>query len=165
MSEWWSVVSSVVRNEPDRVALQGLIFLVVALLVRRSRKAARAWTAADPSVAFGMSVFEKPVALAALVALSLTPWIYVSTPPAIDDLVALVLVAPVVRLVSPLLDKSVRPALYMLAGLYVIYRLQDLIEGAPIVARLIFVVEMIVAIAIVIWSIRSIVLYGQSQEK
>lgn len=163
LSAWWASVYATVRGEVDRVIFQVLILLGIALLIRRSRTAARAWTATDPSVALGMSVFEKPLALATFVALLLTPWIYVSTPPAIDDAVGLLLVLPVVRLVSPLLDKPVRPALYMLAGLYLIDRLRDLVEAAPVVARIIFIVEMLAAIAIVVWVIRSQALQGATQ--
>ncbi len=163
LSGWWSSVYSTVNGEIDRLIFQVLVLIGIALLVRRSRKAARAWTAADPSVALGMSVFEKPVALAALIALLLTPWIYVSTPPAIDDAVGLLLVLPVVRLVSPLLDKPVRPALYLLAGLYLVDRLRDLVEAAPVVARLIFVVEILAAIVIVLWLIRSTALREEQE--
>jgi small-conductance mechanosensitive channel len=152
---WWSTVYTVVREDLDRAVFQILLLVGLALLLRRSRKSARAWSSADPSVASGMSVFERPVALATLAVLMLTPWLYVSTPPAIDDAIGLLLVLPVLRLIFPLVDKSIHPALYLLALLYVIERVRDLVEAAPLVARLVFLVEMIAAIAIAIWLIRS----------
>ena len=161
--EWWSEIYSLIRNEADRVVFQLLLLLGLALVLRGARKAARAWTATDPSMAAGMSVFEKPVALAALIALLVTPWLYVSTPPAIDDAVGLLLVLPVVRLVLPLLDAPIRPALYMLAALYVIDRFRDLVEAAPLVARFVFLFEMLVAIAIVIWLVRSKALHDRGE--
>lgn len=165
LDEWWLEVYSTIRGELDRVIFQILVLLGLALLVRRARKSARAWTATDPGISRGMSVFEKPVALAALIVLLLTPWIFVSTPPAIDDAVGLLLVLPVLRLVSPLLEKPVRPALYLLAALYLIDRFRDLVEAAPVVARIIFIFEMIVAIAITLWLIRSQSLHGDTESK
>ncbi len=160
--DWWSEIRSLLRNEADRVAFQFLLLLGLALVLRGARKAARAWAAADPSVAAGMSVFDRPIALAGLIVLLLTPWLYVSTPPAVDDAVGLLLVLPVLRLVLPLLDKPIRPALYMLAALYLIDRLRDLVEAAPLVARFVFLFEMLAAIAIVIWLVRSNSLHGNS---
>ncbi len=165
LSDWWSSIYSVVRGAMDRVVFQLLLLIAFALFLRGSRKAARAWAASDPSVATGMSVFEKPVALAALAALLLTPWLYLSTPPAVDDAVGLLLVLPVLRLLLPLLDKPVRPALYLLAGVYVLDRLRDLVEAAPLVARLVFIVEMIAAIAIVVWLIRSKALHSSEESE
>lgn len=155
LSGWWSTVSNFARDELDRLGFQVVFLIVVALALRRSRRSARAWATADTSVASGMSVFERPFALATLAALALTPWLYVATPPAVDDAVGLLLVLPALRLFVPLLDKALHPALYLLALLYVIDRLRDLVEAAPLVARLIFLVEMIAAIAIAVWVIRS----------
>ncbi len=160
---WWSEIYLLVRHETDRLVFQLLVWFGLAVVLRGSRKAARAWTATEPSAAAGMSVFERPVTLAALIALLLTPWLYVSTPPAVDDAVGLLLVLPVVRLVQPLLDPPIRPALYMLSALYVIDRVRDLVEAAPLVARLIFLFEMLAAIAIVIWLVRSKALHDSSE--
>ncbi len=162
---WWSDIYTLLRTEVDRVVFQIFLLLGLAMVLRGARKAARDWTATDPSVAAGMSVFEKPVALATLIVLLLTPWLYVSTPPAVDDAVGLLLVLPVLRLVLPLLDKPIRPTLYMLSALYVIDRLRDLVEAAPLVARLVFLFEIVAAIVIVIWLVRSRALHGASESE
>ncbi len=57
-------------------------------------------------------------------------------------------------LIFPLLDASARPALLVLSILYVMDQVRDLLEAAPLVARLIFVVEMIVAVGIIVWLLR-----------
>lgn len=163
IGDWWSEIYLLIRNETDRLVFQFLLWLGLAVALRSSRKAARAWAETEPSVAAGMSVFERPIALAALIALMVTPWLYVSTPPAVDDAVGLLLVLPVVRLVLPLLDAPIRPALYMLSALYVIDRFRDLVEAAPLVARLVFLFEMLAAIAIVIWLVRSKALHAGSE--
>ena len=160
---WWSEIYLLIRSETDRLVFQLLLWLGLAVVLRGSRKAARAWSASDPGAAAGMSVFERPIALAALITLLVTPGLYLSTPPAIDDAVGLLLVLPVIRLVVPLLEPPIRPALYMVSALYVIDRLRDLVEAAPLVARLVFLFEMVVAIAIVIWLVRSKALHDGSE--
>ena len=112
-----------------------------------------------------MSVFERPFALATLLALLLTPWLYMSASPAVADAAGLILVLPVLWLVLPLLDAPIRPALFILAALYVVDWLRDLVEAAPLVARFIFILEMVVAIGLVVWLIRSKALLGDKQQK
>ncbi len=155
ITKWTSSIQAVVGSQYDRLGFQVFMLLVLAMILHRSRKAARAWIAADPVIARGMSVFERPFALAALVVLMLTPWFYVYTPPALTDAVGLLLVFPVLSLVFPLLDASARPALLVLAILYVVDQVRDLLDAAPLVARLIFIVEMIVAVGIIVWLMRS----------
>ncbi len=155
LSEWVSNIYTFVRVEYDRLAFQIFLLIVLTMILRRMRQTARAWVKADPSSAKGMSVFEKPFTLAALLVLMLTPWLYVYTPPAIADAVGLLLVLPVLILILPLLEASTRPALILLAILYVVDQFRDLVEAAPLVARLIFILEMIAAIGIIIWVIRS----------
>ncbi len=155
LGKWTSSILAVVSSQYDRLGFQMFMLLVLAIILHRSRKAARAWIEADPVIARGMSVFERPFALAALVVLMLTPWLYVYTPPALTDAVGLLLVFPVLSLIFPLLDASARPALLVLSILYVMDQVRDLLEAAPLVARLIFVVEMIVAVGIIVWLLRS----------
>ena len=165
LGAWWSSILAVVRSESDRVGFQVFLLLVAAMILRQSRKAARAWTEADPSIAKGMSVFERPFALATLLVLMLTPWLYVSPPPAVADAVGLLLVLPVLWLILPVLDAPIRPALFFLAILYVVDRVRDLVEAAPLVARLIFLLEMMAAIGIIIWVIRSNALLSDGDSK
>ena len=155
LSEWVSSIYAFVREEYDRLGFQIFLLIALFIILHRSRQAARDWVKADPSTAQGMSIFEKPFALASLVELMITPWFYVYTPPAIMDAVGLLLVLPVLVLILPLLEAAIRPALYLLAILYLVDQFRDLVDAAPLVARIIFILEMIVAIGIIIWVIRS----------
>ncbi len=165
IAKWVSSIDSVVRSQYDRLGFQVFFLLVLTLILRRSRRAARAWKEADPLLAKGMSLFERPFALAALLVLMSTPWFYTYAPPALTDATGLLLVFPVLALVLPLLEASTRSALILLAILYVVDQLRDLLDAAPLVARLIFILEMIVAIGIIIWVIRSKSWQGDAKSK
>ena len=164
-SGWWSDIIAVVSGETDRLGFQVFLLLTAAIILHRARRAARSWAESDPSIAAGMSVFERPVALATLLALLLTPWLYLSASPALADAAGLILLLPVLWLVLPLLDAPIRPALFILAALYVVDWLRDLVEAAPLVARFIFIFEMAVALGLVVWLIRSKALLGDRQQK
>ncbi len=154
-SKWWSSIKSVIKNEYERFGFQIFILIILTIVISRSAKIAHAWSEADPSIAKGISVFDKPLAISTLLVLMMTPWIYASTSPALTDTVNLLLVFPVMALVMPLLNKNIRPALAFFAIIYVIDQLRDLLEAAPLVARLLFIVEMVAAIAIIIWVMRA----------
>ncbi|MDH3244713.1 MAG: mechanosensitive ion channel [Saprospiraceae bacterium] len=160
LTNWWTELKEIVKNESDRVGFQTFLIILATLILYRVRKTARSWSEADPSVALGMQVFEQPLALATMVMLVLTPWIYSSHSPVLEDAMGLLLLIPVVLLVRPLLSKKVRPALYLLAGIYVIDWLRDLVEAAPLLARFILIFELLLAITVVLWLIRSKTLNG-----
>lgn len=164
-AKWWSSILSEVKGVYDRVAFQILLLLAVAMALYKARKAARAWVKAEPSSAKGMSVFERPFAMAILLALMFSPLLYVSVSPAMMDAIGLILVLPVLWLVLPLFDRANRPALVFLAILYVVDWFRDLVEAAPLVARFIFIAEMLAAIVLVIWLIRSKKLLGNKQQQ
>jgi potassium efflux system protein len=163
LGSWWTSLVSVVSSEIDRVVFQIILLLVAATTLQRARKAARAWSAENPSIALGMAVFERPFSIATLLALMLTPWLYVSTAPALADAMGLILVLPVLWLVIPLLGEPIRPALLFLGFLYVVDWLRDLVDAAPLVARYIFIIEMIAAVVLIIWLIRSKVFYASKE--
>ena len=165
ISEWVSTIYEFVRLEYDRLFFQIFLLIVLTMILRRVRLTARAWVKADPASAKGMSIFEKSFTLAALLVLMLTPWLYAYTPPAITDAVGLFLVLPVFILIRPLLDESTRPALLFLAILYVVEQFRDLVEAAPLVSRLIFILEMIVAIGIIFWLLRSSLRHHENDSK
>ena len=163
ISEWISNFVSFVRSEYDRIGFQLIILVILTVILGRARRVALSRIEDDPTIAKGMSVFERPFALASLLVLIATPWFYVYTPPALTDAVGLLLVLPVLALVLPILDARIRPALFFLAIIYVVDQFRDLVEAAPLVARIVFILEMIAAIGIVIWVIRSKSWYGEEE--
>jgi small-conductance mechanosensitive channel len=155
LSKSWRAIDHMARGELDRLGFQIILFIVVGLLLRRARLHARDISESDPMIQTAMTIFERPFSIAALVALVITPRLYLSTPPAVYDAIGLLALIPVLRLVSPLLDTPIRPALYFLGGLYLLDWLRDLLEAAPLISRLLFLIEMLIAIAIIIWVVRS----------
>lgn len=159
---WWSNLISIVSNESWMLALQVFILIAASVILYRVRKAERTILAANPSIVVGSSVFDTPIALAMLLALMLTPWIYVSSSSVLAEAAGLLLIFPVLWIVLPLLNRPIRPVLYFLALFYVIDWFRDLVEADPFIARIIFIVEMLTAIGLIIWLNRVKALHGSN---
>ncbi len=159
---WWSNLISIVNNESWMLALQVFILIAASVILYRVRKAERTILAANPSIVVGSSVFDTPIALAMLLALMLTPWIYVSSSSVLAEAAGLLLIFPVLWIVLPLLNRPIRPVLYFLALFYVIDWFRDLVEADPFIARIIFIVEMLTAIGLIIWLNRVKALHGSN---
>jgi len=155
ISKSWAAVDRMVRGELDRLGFQIVLLIAIGLFLGRARIHARKLAEADPLTTPAMKIFERPFSIAALITLVLTPQIYLSTPPAAFDAISLLMLIPILRLVGPLLEAKLRPALYFLAGLYLVDWLRDLLEAAPLVARLIFVIEMLAATVLAVMLVRS----------
>lgn len=164
LSNWWSEIYSIVTKESARLGFQLLLLVTTAIILYQVRKAARTFIAANPSILIGSSVFERPVALAMLLALMLTPWIYASTSSALTGAAGLLLIFPVLWIVLPLLNAPIRPVLYFLAIFYIIDWLRDLVEADPFIARIIFIAEMLAAIGLIIWLVRVKGLHGSNSQ-
>lgn len=162
LSNWWDNIYLIVSNEFSQLLLQVFLLLIAAIILYRVRKAARACIAANPSILVGSSVFERPFALAMLLALMLTPWLYASTSSVLTDAAGILLIVPVLWIVLPLLNRPIRPVLHILAIFYVMDWLRDLIEADPFITRIIFIVEMLAAMGLIIWLIRVKALQGSS---
>jgi small-conductance mechanosensitive channel len=165
LSRSWTAVEQMLRGELDRLGFQIISLIVIGLLLRRARTHAHRLAVSDSVATPAMKIFERPFSIAALIVLILTPRIYLSTPPSVFDAMGLLMLIPIVRLVSPLLEDRLRPALYFLAALYLVDWLRDLLEAAPLVARLIFVIEMLAASALAVMVVRSKALHRADGQK
>ena len=105
LSIWWSRIYSIVNEESIQLGLQVFLLIAAAIILYQMRKSARACIAANPSIEVGSSVFERPFALAMLLALMLTPWLYASTSSVLTDAMGLLLIFPVLWIVLPLLNE------------------------------------------------------------
>jgi len=165
LSRSWAAIERMVRGELDRLGFQIVLLIVIGLFLGRARTHARQLAEADSLTTSAMKIFERPFSIAALITLVLTPQIYLSTPPAAFDAISLLMLIPILRLVGPLLEAKLRPALYFLAGLYLVDWLRDLLEAAPLVARLIFVIEMLAATVLAVMLVRSKALHRADGQK
>ena len=146
-----AVVGEVGQQHATRVPLHVLLFLILTALLWRGRRAARRWSADDPSIGTVVEVFKRPISSALVFACFATPWIYAEATPALLRAVALVAIVPVLRLIRPSLDRSVAAVLYVFGALFLVDGIRAAIASAPLFEHMVFLGEMLVASAAALW--------------
>ena len=133
------------------IPLHVLIWIGLAvgfsLLLRQAHKR----SAEDPTLAEGVRIFEFPLSAALLVALFFTPWLYGDLPRVVRAVVGLIGLIPVLRIVTALSEPPLRPSFVGLGAFYVLEQLDDIAEVVPLFDQLVFLGEMLVAIAYLAW--------------
>jgi len=142
------------RTNAPRLLLDLLIFGALFYGTLALRRRVAKWTETDPELGRSAAMFERPVSLALLAMVLLLPSIHVHRPSVVVDLVRLLLLIPVVRLLAPLFEAAVRPLIGMVAGLYVLMRLQDLLDASVLGKHVLFLFQLVVSISFLLWLMR-----------
>jgi len=144
-----------VKDQSERIVIHVVLFLVLVAVLWWVRKRADAWAAEGESMPALPAVFERPLAAGALLAVLASPWIYSGEPRTawllLEAGALVAMVAIFRRLVAPRLV----PWVYGIAALFLAYRLPELFTALPLLERTIFLLEMLVAAALLGWVLRT----------
>jgi small-conductance mechanosensitive channel len=132
----------------NRIALHVLFVVVGAIALLFLRRRAARWPEDDASVRASAAVLTRPFSCAVLIGYALTPVLYPAAPSFIYGALGVVGLVPIVRLISPLLEPDARPTFYGLVGFFIVDRVRDLITPLVTLERLLFALEMLVAIVV-----------------
>ncbi len=154
-SATWESIRNLASDEHDRLIFQLLLLVALGLVLRRAGRANQEQASVNVMVDNAGGILNRPFSIAAVVILLLTPKLYPALQPAIYDVVGLLMLVPILRIIAPLLERRHQPFLYFLAGLYLLDWIRDLLEGAPLVARYIFLIEMLGAVLLALQMLRS----------
>jgi small-conductance mechanosensitive channel len=130
-----------------------LLAAVLAASLALRRRALR-WGADDADLRNTARIFERPVAVALIAWLFLTPVFHGGAPPIVRKLATLVLLVPLARALLPLLDGPVRTLFWIALGFLVCDRARDLLSAAPFLERSLFAAQTALAIAALAWLAR-----------
>jgi len=132
------------------------VFLVLSIgLMLILRPRAARWAEQDESVEPSARVLARPYAAAVLIAVLAAAPLYPKAPSHVESLFLLAALAAALRLIPPLLESGARPILYTLAGFFVVDLVRDALAGVPLLARVVFELELSVAIGVLIWFLRA----------
>jgi small-conductance mechanosensitive channel len=135
---------------PHLPTLLVLLAAVLAATLALRRRALR-WGEDDADLRQTARIFERPVAVAFITWLFLTPVFHGEDPPIVRKLATLVLLVPLARALPPLLDGPVRTLFWIAMGFLVCDRARDLLSAAPFLERAIFAAETALATAALAW--------------
>lgn len=126
------------------------LLLLLWLLARRLRDAARRLCEEDPGFELPARVFARPVATALLLALLASPWFYPLAPGVVEGLLGALALLPVMLLLPPLLPSGLRWLPWVLAFFYLFDRVRQLLYAAPEVERWLLLLQLVLALAVVL---------------
>jgi potassium-dependent mechanosensitive channel len=146
----WAEIEHYASDPFKGVALLAGLFVALALLSWAARRRVHRWAAAgegSPATA----VFEHPYAAALVVSLFIASSPLLPAPPTVRDLLALLALAPIIRLMKPAVDPQVTPGLYALGILYALDTARQAFAGATVLEQVIIVLESLAGMAVLGW--------------
>jgi small-conductance mechanosensitive channel len=151
----WIALVSYAERQAARLLLGLGVFAALAAALYWTRRRARRLSAESSSYILKTSVLEAPIAAALLLSLLASPWIYGRAPRLLWVLLGAVALIPSVIIVGRLITPALRPLPYGLIAFFFIDRLRLLAAAIPFLPRLLFLVEMLGAIVLSLWLVRS----------
>lgn len=130
-----TAISDALRAGQIALFFQLLVFIALAGVLYFLRRRIGAPVAGEPTRAMA-DVLAHPFSAALLIVLLLAPWFHRGAPILLFELAMLLSVAPVLRLLVPLLAPGLRGALLGLAGVYALDQLRSLLASDPLQDRL-----------------------------
>jgi potassium efflux system protein len=137
-------------SDPRPFAAQVLIAGLLAVALLRAAPIARQRSTAAPDLADATRMLERPIAIAVLLALMLTPWIQPLAPRRFTQLLALIALIAVARVLSHTTPDAGRVALASLFGLLLLDRFALALEELPAISQTLFLLEMVLGFAIAV---------------
>ena len=151
----WRLLINYLQTHRTQMLLHGGGVLALAALLVWLRRQMRQWTANDPTLLAATRVFQTPIATAITASMILTPWIYISAPRLFWGIVGTAALVPTIMVLRPLIERSLRPLLYGLAGAIFVNLLLSVVAALPIVYRGLFLVQMGGATVFFLWFLRT----------
>jgi potassium efflux system protein len=131
------------------------VFLILTILISGLSRRVAQWAHDHPHFEEATHFLRRPVSLAFLITVVPTLLFFSENAPRfLTSSAALLLLAPLLRLLPPLIDPASRPILFVVAGFYVFDVLRRLLLPVPFLERLAFLFADLAAIVILAWLFR-----------
>jgi potassium-dependent mechanosensitive channel len=140
----WADISEYIRDPTKGMPFHIGLFVVLVVLFNAAGRQVRRWSSEGRDLPPAANVFDRPYASALLIPLGVGASILFSrAPPTVRALFPVLMVAPVLRLVQPMVDSRVLRVFWMLGGLFALDTILQLFDVAGSVERVIILLEII----------------------
>jgi potassium-dependent mechanosensitive channel len=153
LADWRAVRGYVLSHQGNAWVHLALLIVLLAAFATLARKVG-SWIEDKPDLARPLAVFRHPLAAALVLAILAGPWIYPDAPSPFRELNGLLLILPLLRVLPAVVTPSLRGALYLLAGLYVLLRLNALLGMGTTLERATLLILAAAAAAALAWTFR-----------
>jgi len=143
------LLAQFMADRRERVLVQIFIFVALLVFFRIGHRRARHWSEDDPGLARVVEIFQYPISAALVLALTATFWLYPRPPLVVRNVVALLMLVPVIRILRRLTAPTRPIGFFALGAFFLVNRVRELALEVPGLEQRMFVVEMLVAVAVV----------------
>ena len=156
-------VSKYLQNPSGRMPLHAGLFAVLVLLFLACRRQVLKWKVASDTFSHDIGVFEHPIAAALSVTLIVATSPYWPLPTTVRGTFQILLFAPLLILVQPVVSTRLMPGLYILWLLFAIDTTREVFSSVQLIGQLILVVESLFGIIAMVWFLRMLKpVYGEA---
>ncbi|MGN6504417.1 MAG: mechanosensitive ion channel domain-containing protein [Tepidisphaeraceae bacterium] len=152
----WQTVSAYVQLKRANFLLHLAVMATRAAGRIWMRRRMRAYVANDPSVERATVILQMPIAVALVVTVIFSAWVYPQAPRLFWAIFGAAALLPTIYVLRRLVEKELIPLFYALAVWCVLNLLISITASLPILARCMFVLQMVGGAAFFIWFLRSI---------
>ncbi|MEN8753639.1 MAG: hypothetical protein AB1Z18_12825 [Desulfobacterales bacterium] len=146
--------------------LHAALLLVLTMATCAARRKKCQWKDSGVGVSPVVKVYDHPYSAALILVLLAATAVNSPAPARVKDVFAVLALAPMIRLVRPVIDPRLTPAVFTAVILYAIDLVRQAFGGAPLVEQALIIIESLVAIAMLGWLLHSGRLrYGPEQER
>lgn len=137
-----------------RFLLHALLAAVLWFILYQVCKRITSWAGDDPGAAGAMRVFEAPLATALVLTLLLSTWVYPQMPRLLWASLGAAALVPTIFILRRITERHLFPILNALVVFYFVDQLRVVAAGTPLLARMLFLVEMLGAGLFLLWFLR-----------
>ena len=155
--------SNYLQDRSEGMQLNIGLFAALVLLFLACRRQVRKWTAASETFSHDIRVFDHPIAAALSVTLMVATSPYWPISTTVRGTFQILLFAPLLILVRPVVSTRLMPGLYILWLLFAIDSTREVFSSDQLIGQLILVVESLFGIVAMVWFLRKLKpVYGEA---
>ena len=151
----FAALRAYVAEKFSTTVVQLLVFVVLALALFWARRTAKETATDDAAVQRAAQVFDVPLAMAALLVLLISGWLYPVPPRLFRAGLGAAALVPAVIILRRLIEPSLFPILYAVVGCYFLDQLRFVLSVASLSGRGLLLFEMSAAGVFLLWLLRS----------
>jgi potassium-dependent mechanosensitive channel len=152
------------KRLPFTFLIHVLLIALMATALHWMRRRVRKLAEEKPDLQRALPILDLPVSTAFALSMLLVPSIYAQAPRLIDAIMGAVTLIPTVRILRRLLARNSYPILNAIVILYFVGQLRILAASLPVLARFIFLGQVLGAAVFLVWVLRSWHLPAESVE-
>jgi len=138
----FSELTQYVQRRPENFLLHGLLIILLWALARWARGTVALWAQAEPTLERVAAVFQRPLAMAVLLSLGASRWLYPQVPPMGSAVLGAAALLPTILILRRLVESQLVPVLNVLGLFYLVDQFRLIATPVPALARILFVLQM-----------------------